>query len=172
MHICLQQFITTIHAIKTFVKLIVSTRYVCIAYHSFPLHSVFIKKEFFLSFRWLHIFEDSPSLKHTSLIIVVKTCTNLAVMVNSLHGLAWLIVLLKRPFYFTTFFGSPMLNNKLCSCQKAKERKSMLKLNHNFKNILLWNLKKYRECTTQFMNISQSTLVHLFTNRAFHMPHL
>ena len=51
-HICLQQFITTIHAIKTFVKLIVSARYVCIAYHSFPLHSVFIiKKEFFLSFR-------------------------------------------------------------------------------------------------------------------------
>ena len=50
-HLCLQQFMTTIHVINTFVRLLVSGRYTCIAFHSFPLHSVFfIKKEIFLSF--------------------------------------------------------------------------------------------------------------------------
>ena len=51
-YLCLEQFMTTIHVINTFVRLIVSARYICIAFHSFPLHSVFfIKKDFFLSFR-------------------------------------------------------------------------------------------------------------------------
>ena len=50
-YLCLQQFMTTIHVINTFVRLIVSARYICIAFQ----------------------FPQSNSL---------------AVMVNSLHGLA------------------------------------------------------------------------------------
>ena len=69
-YLCLQQFITTIHVINTFVRLIVSARYICIAFHSFPLHSVFfIKKESFLVLgNCIHFAEDSPSLKHTHLL--------------------------------------------------------------------------------------------------------
>ena len=40
-YLCLQPFITTIHVINTFVRPIVSARYARIAFHSFPLHSVF-----------------------------------------------------------------------------------------------------------------------------------
>ena len=46
-YLCLQQFITTIHVINTFVRLIVPARYTCIAFHSFPLHSVFHQERVF-----------------------------------------------------------------------------------------------------------------------------
>ena len=82
-YLCLQQFITTIHVINTFVRLIVSARYICIAFHSFSSFSS--RKSFFLVLGdYIHFAEDSPSLKHTSLIIVVETCTNLTVY--SCHG--------------------------------------------------------------------------------------
>ena len=79
-YLCLKQFVTTIHVINTFVRLLVSARYTCGAFHSFPLHSVvFVKKEFFLVLgNCIHFAENSPFLKHTSLI-VVETSTNLTV---------------------------------------------------------------------------------------------
>ena len=58
-----------------------------IAFHGFPFHKAFLRgvyfasrKSFFLVLgNYIHFAEDPPSLKHTSLIIVVETCTNLTV---------------------------------------------------------------------------------------------
>ena len=55
-----------------------------IAFHGFPFHKAFLRgvcfasrKSFFLVLgNYIHFTEDPPSLKHTSLIIVVETCTN------------------------------------------------------------------------------------------------
>ena len=75
-YLCSQQFMTTIHVINTFVRLIVSAIAIYVL-HSIVSHFTVCfssRKSFFLVLgKYIHFAEDSPSLKHTSLIIVVET---------------------------------------------------------------------------------------------------
>ena len=91
-YLCLQQFITTIHVINTFVRLIVYLLDIHVLHSIVSAHFTVCfssRKSFFLVLgNYIHFAEDSPSLKQTSLSIVVETCTNLTV------HLLWLTVYL------------------------------------------------------------------------------